>query len=171
MDMVSLAVHFHQFRFKVRADLGKDASEHFDSLAVKDSFAVFGHKDQMHMEHEDAMSAVPNIVDFGHRPEYRFGLETKSMQISDLANPLRERQGIKARTEGGRYIQSAAVVDNLPDRDIVDSYITCPDCGTKEVHPVRLAFLIGQATNADHFFDLLDAQAQQRHAHKASVQI
>ena len=115
MDMVSLAVHFHQFRFKVRADLGKDASEHFDSLAVKDSFAVFGQKDQMHMEHENAMSAVPNIVDFGHRPEYRFALEAKSMQISDLANPWRERQGSKARTAGGRYIPSAAVVDNLPD--------------------------------------------------------
>jgi hypothetical protein len=170
MDMISFAVHFHQFRFKVRADLGKDASEHFDRLAVKDSFAVFGHKDQMHMEHENTMSAVPNIVDCG-QPQTSFWAKAKSMQISDLANPLREHQRIKARTEGGMYIQSAAVVDNLTDADIVDSYITFPDCGTKEVNPLRLAFLICQATNSDHFVDLLDAEPKQRHAHKASVQI
>ena len=93
------------------------------------------------------------------------------MQISDLANPLRERQRIKARTEGGMYIQPAVVVDNLPDADIVDSYITCPDCGTKEVNPLRLAFLVCQATNRDRFFDLLDAEPKPSHAHKASVPI
>ena len=54
--------------------LGNDASEHFDSLAVKDSFAVFGHKDQMHMKHEEAMSAVPNIVGFATDQRILFGL-------------------------------------------------------------------------------------------------
>jgi hypothetical protein len=93
------------------------------------------------------------------------------MPISDLANPLRERQRIKARTEGGMYIQSAAVVDNWPEADIVDSYITCSDCGTKEVNPLRLAFLVCQATNRDHFFDWLEAEPKPRHAHKASVPI
>ena len=93
------------------------------------------------------------------------------MQISELANPLRERQRIKARTESGMYIQSAAVVDNLPDAEIVDSYLTCPDCGTKEVDPLRLAFLVCQATNRDHFVDLPDAEPKQRHAHKASLPI
>ena len=73
MDMISFAVHFHQFRFKVRADLGNDASEHFDRLAAKDSLAVFGHKDQMRVEHENAMSAVPHIIAFGHRPEIFLG--------------------------------------------------------------------------------------------------
>lgn len=87
------------------------------------------------------------------------------MRIADLAEQLRERQRIKAQTEGGIYADTVTVMAALSDADIVDSYITCSNCGTKEVNPIRLGFLICRATDAEHFFDLLDAEPKQSHAH------
>ncbi len=85
------------------------------------------------------------------------------MTISELAEQLRQRQRDRAATEGGIFIESAKMLDTLPDGNVVDSYITCSSCGRKEVNPVRLALLIRRAVNVENFFDLLDAE--QKHSH------
>ena len=86
------------------------------------------------------------------------------MQISELAEQLRERQRIKAQTEGGIYVIAANVAETLPDEAVVDSYITCAHCQTKEVSSARLNVLISQAHCTDSFFNLLDAE-HKSHAH------
>src|ERR1035438_3534069 len=68
MDMVVLAIELYQFRFKVVAYSGKDAPQIVEYLFGEDLPPVFCDEDQVHMHHEDAVSSVPNVIAFLHRP-------------------------------------------------------------------------------------------------------
>jgi putative transposase len=70
MYVVALAIHLHQLSLEIRTDLGEDMSQLFDSLAIEDASAVFGHKDQMDMHCENTVSAMSKVLAFIHRPEY-----------------------------------------------------------------------------------------------------
>ena len=60
--MVVLSVHLNQFGFKIRANVSKDLSETFDSVAIEDVPSSFCDKYQMHMEHENAVSASSKFI-------------------------------------------------------------------------------------------------------------
>ena len=66
--MVVLAVELDQFRVKVGADLGKDASQVIDHFLGEHLTTVFRHKDQMGMYLKNTMPLMPNIVFIAHRP-------------------------------------------------------------------------------------------------------
>jgi hypothetical protein len=69
MDVVFLAIKFHPFRFKVDTHASEDSSKVFQNGFCEYASAIFGHKDQMHMHSENAVSAVSNFIIIAHRSE------------------------------------------------------------------------------------------------------
>ena len=55
-------IKFDQFRFKVGTDPRENVPHVIQYLSGEYVSAVFGDKDQMHMHHEDAMSAVAELA-------------------------------------------------------------------------------------------------------------
>jgi hypothetical protein len=77
------------------------------------------------------------------------------MERHQLAQALRQRQYHLALTE--RHI-----IDALADDEIINSYITCADCGEKQVNAQELKIAIRLATNVEQFFDLCESIAHTR---------
>ena len=75
----------------------------------------------------------------------------------ELARQLRGRQHAYGLVE-------PATIDALSDDEIVDSYVTCSDCGAKQVEGRRLDAAIAGATDADDFFRICNRLAKQ-HSH------
>ena len=71
------------------------------------------------------------------------------MKKEVLADELRKRQ-----IELG--LNPPELVNAISDDQIIDSYITCADCGQKEIPSSMVGWLIGKAENADQFFNLVD---------------
>jgi len=71
------------------------------------------------------------------------------MNKKDLAQELRERQ-IRAG-----YIPEN-IINLLSDDKIIDSYITCSQCGEKDITDDMLDLSIKRAKNTDNFFDIID---------------
>jgi hypothetical protein len=67
----------------------------------------------------------------------------------DLAQRLRQRQYAHGGVEH-------ALIDALSDDEIIDCYITCCDCGEKQVEGPQLEWAIAEAADDDDFFDLCD---------------
>lgn len=61
MNVVGLAVHFNELRFKICTDLLKVISKSSKSVVVEDRTTVFGDEDQMNMHLENTM---PTVSDF-----------------------------------------------------------------------------------------------------------
>jgi hypothetical protein len=80
------------------------------------------------------------------------------MLKSELAHQLRQRQYNYGIVE--RYL-----IDALSDDEIIDSYITCADCGHKQVTPSDLQAAIEIATDAHHFFEICNKRAQKHGSH------
>lgn len=72
MNVIACAVHLYQLSLKVRANFGEDMPKCVNRLAVQNAAAVFGQEDQMDVHGEDAVSTVPKVPAFVHRPEYTF---------------------------------------------------------------------------------------------------
>jgi hypothetical protein len=72
------------------------------------------------------------------------------MEKHQLAQALRQRQYHLALVE-------QQVIDEISDDKIIDSYITCSDCGEKQVTPQELTIAIRLAANANQFFDLCES--------------
>jgi hypothetical protein len=72
-----------------------------------------------------------------------------------LAIELRRRQYAQGLVPRGQ-------VDALSDDDIIDCYVTCADCGAKQVEGRDLQIAISKADNALDFFALCNVLA---HAH------
>lgn len=70
MNVVALAIHFHEFSLEVTAYLREQGFQSFNGLTVEHGLSVFSEKDQMHMHVENAVTALPNVLDFCHRPNY-----------------------------------------------------------------------------------------------------
>lgn len=62
MNMVVLAVEFHQLGFAVPADAGKDQPHVVQYRLGEHVAPVFGHEDQMSVHQKDAMPTVPNVL-------------------------------------------------------------------------------------------------------------
>lgn len=58
MDVVVFAVHLDKRSFKIITNFCEDSPQQVVSLAVQNSPAILGHKDQMNVYLENAMSAV-----------------------------------------------------------------------------------------------------------------
>src|SRR6266702_6415450 len=67
VDVVVFAVHLHQRGVRVRADVGEDAAQEVDSLCVEHTAAIFCYEDQMHVQLENAVSAMPDVAFIAHR--------------------------------------------------------------------------------------------------------
>jgi hypothetical protein len=78
------------------------------------------------------------------------------MDKHQLAQELRQRQYNKG-------LVPRRMIDALSDDDIIDSYITCSDCGEKQVEGQILENAIEAAHNSDQFFSLCDSFANARH--------
>lgn len=67
------------------------------------------------------------------------------MEKHQLAQELRQRQYSAG-------ILEKQIIDAASDDEIIDSYITCSDCGEKQVTPRELRVAIALAANAEQFF-------------------
>ena len=77
------------------------------------------------------------------------------MQKQHLAQALRQRQYAYG-------VVPQQLIESLPDDAIIESYITCPECGEQQVEGAQLDLAISRAQNADHFFALCDQLAGQQ---------
>ena len=66
--MVGFSVHFDQLGFKILTDLSEHGFEPLHRVSVKDFLTVLGDEDQMNMQCENTVSAVPNVAGNPHRP-------------------------------------------------------------------------------------------------------
>jgi hypothetical protein len=81
------------------------------------------------------------------------------MQKHQLAQELRERQYAAGLVD-------RRMVDALSDDEIIDCYITCSECGQRQVTAKEQEAAIRFASDANEFFDLCDQFAEGRpHAH------
>jgi hypothetical protein len=81
------------------------------------------------------------------------------MTAHRLASQLRRRQYAQA-------LVPREQVDALSDEDIIDCYVTCPDCGKKQVEGGDLQTAISRASGATDFFRICNALA---HAHGRGI--
>lgn len=72
------------------------------------------------------------------------------MEKHQLAHELRQRQ-----YDNG--ILDRSVIAALSDDEIIDCYITCSDCGEKQVPSSALGYVIELALNVNHFLDICDS--------------
>lgn len=68
MDMVVFAVEFEQFSLKVLANIGENLLKIGQQGFSEYKSTIFGHKDQMHMQIEHAVSTASNVSGSFHRP-------------------------------------------------------------------------------------------------------
>ncbi len=80
------------------------------------------------------------------------------MTSAALASQLRRRQYAIGQVERHQ-------LDSLSNDEIIDCYVTCCDCGHKQVEGARLQRAIAQASDADEFFVICD-QLAKPHEHK-----
>ena len=109
MDVIVFAVHLNQLGFEVRTDLGEDMSQCFNSFAVEDAAAVFGHEDQMDVHSKNAMSTVTKVLDIWHRPEYNTDMLRLQAYKFELT-PNGEQARMMRRFAGcARYVYNHAL--------------------------------------------------------------
>ena len=84
------------------------------------------------------------------------------LEKHQLAQELRQRQYNLGTLE-------RRLIDEIPDDEIIDSYITCSCCGEKQVTPQALETAIGFAANVDQFADFCESFARARSAALAST--
>jgi hypothetical protein len=78
------------------------------------------------------------------------------MDKGQLAQDLRQRQYQVSFVE-------RSMVDALSDDDIIDSYVTCSQCGMKQVRGRSLEIAIERAKSAAHFLELCNELADARY--------
>ena len=80
-----------------------------NSLAVEDTAAVFGHEDQMNMHRKHAVSTMPKVLAFVHRPDHNPSMERRqAFQFELLPNGQQQRQ--MSRSAGcARYVYNKAL--------------------------------------------------------------
>lgn len=81
------------------------------------------------------------------------------MTKTDLARQLRAR--LARRPEFASRAERRRL-DRTPDVAIIDAYVTCSDCGTKQVAGPALEQLIAHVTSADAFVSHLDSSHADR---------
>ncbi len=69
MDVVILAIKFNQLGFKIDTHACEDSLKVFQNGFCEYAASVFGHKDQMHMHLENAVSPLSDFIIIAHRPE------------------------------------------------------------------------------------------------------
>lgn len=77
------------------------------------------------------------------------------MTKKELASQLRQRQ-----LERG--LVPKWMVEMLDDDDIIDSYVTCAECGVKQAEGAELARIIAESHCAEDFFDRCNGAAKGR---------
>jgi Tfp pilus assembly PilM family ATPase len=82
-------------------------------------------------------------------------IKENALDKHQLAQALRQRQYRLALLE-------KHVIDAIPDEEIIDNYITCSDCGEKQVTSQELSIVIGLAANVNQFFELCESIARTR---------
>ena len=79
------------------------------------------------------------------------------MQKNELAHQLRKRQ----------YAYGAApkwLIDSLNDDEMINAYVTCSDCGHKQIPPSNLPTAVTMATDVNHFIKIIYNQHKQEHS-------
>jgi len=77
------------------------------------------------------------------------------MKVAELAAQLRQRQAARG--------MAWSTLRRLSDADVIDCYITCSHCGEPQLDRATLARIIAQATDAEAFIALCNANARRKH--------
>lgn len=62
VNVVVPAVHLHQLRFEIVADIGEDRTKTVDGISVKYSISVLRDEDQVNMKLKHTMSTASNLT-------------------------------------------------------------------------------------------------------------
>lgn len=80
------------------------------------------------------------------------------MTKSELAEQLRQRQ----REKNILPPAILAVMERMGDDTIIDSYVTCAECGVKQAEGLKLERIIAESHCAEDFFDRCNEAAKGR---------
>ncbi len=78
------------------------------------------------------------------------------MTSKALADGLRQRQYEKK-------LVPRWMVDRLKDDEMIDSYVTCSECGAKQAEGIVLRHAIERATGVNDFFRICDGLSNHMH--------
>jgi Helix-turn-helix domain len=109
VDMVTFAVHLHQLRPEICADLGENVSQVLDRLGVEDAASVFGQEDQMDVQCKHAMSAPSNVLDICHRPECTRAMERRQTFRFELRESGEQRRQMRRYAGCVRFVYNKAL--------------------------------------------------------------
>lgn len=84
MNMIVFAVHLDQIGFEVGANAGEERAHVVEDRCGEHPPAVLGHEDQMHVQLENAVSAVSDFTFLGHRPSYTWGMILRKAHVYRL---------------------------------------------------------------------------------------
>jgi hypothetical protein len=72
MDVIFLPIHLYQCCLEVHGEVSEDTSQGVDGLSIEHTTTVLSGKDQVNMQVENTVAAVPNIAVFLHRPKVNY---------------------------------------------------------------------------------------------------
>ncbi len=84
MNMIVFAVHLDQIGFEVGANAGEERAHVVEDRCGEHPPAVLGHEDQMHVQLENAVSALSDFTFLGHRPSYTWGMILRKAHVYRL---------------------------------------------------------------------------------------
>lgn len=121
--MVILAVEFHQLRLKIGAYVRKDFAQIIDYFFREYTAPVFCHKDQMDVQFENAMPAVPYFVVFFHRPSIILGMKRLQAYKFQLS-PTGEQERQFRRIAGScRFVWNKALALQIANHEAGEKFI------------------------------------------------
>jgi hypothetical protein len=109
LDVVRFAIHLHQLRTEVCADLGENVSQVLDRLAVEDAASVFGHEDQMNVQCKNAMSTASKVLAIRHRPECTGTMERPQTFQFELMENGEQRRQMRRYAGSVRFVYNKAL--------------------------------------------------------------
>ena len=121
--MVILAVEFHQFRFKVRADAGKYRAQVVNNLFCENFTSVLGYKDQMHMHQKNAVSSVANIVVITHRPNYNRSMQRLQAYKYELMPDGEQERDMRRFAGSCRFVYNKALALQKENHEAGNTFI------------------------------------------------
>ncbi len=107
--MIVLAVHFHQFRPAVGADLVEYLAQALYGVAIEHLAPVLGHKDPVNVKIENAVSTASNSLFVDHRPSIINGVKRLQAFKYELRPNGEQRRQMRRFAGSCRFVYNKAL--------------------------------------------------------------
>lgn len=109
VDVVILAVEFHEFSLEVGTHPGEDLAQVIEDFPGKDIAAIFGQEDQVYMHQENTVPAVSNVIALAHRPNYSVGVQRRQAFKYQLMPSGEQQHKMRCFAGSCRFVYNKAL--------------------------------------------------------------